>query len=391
MINFELEKYCCGCSACYNVCPVHAINMNENVKGFLQPTITYDKCIKCGMCEKVCPHLNSGYGEQDAKIRAVWLYCSDNNEAKKRSSSGGACYELSKAMLEKGGYICGCAWDKSLNAEHIVGNDKVTLKALQGSKYVQSKMDTSYKEVIALLKAGKKVLFTGTPCQIRAIHNMVMNLTKGKYRELLITVAVICHGVASPRVWDSYKEYLSKENKSNLISVNFRDKTEKGYGTSYCYYEFQNGKLLKYPTFLPGSKYIEATLVYNLALRECCGHCDCKGANSGIDLIIGDWYAEYTGKGELGTSCIIAYTERGYQYAVNNLKELREEHYETIVKKNSFIEKSVSLSANREIFFENIQNNNYWERVEELYPTKYKLKKMLVKMRLYSVLKRIIG
>lgn len=391
MIDFDFESYCSGCSACMNCCPADAIEMVSNDEGFLMPKIDAAQCFDCGRCGNVCPHMNRREIEGDATdIEAVWLYCSPDSKAKLKSSSGAACYELGKAMLAKGGAISGCVWSKSLKAEHNVGNSEAILVATQGSKYVQSSVGTTYRDIIDRLKGGERVLFSGTPCQATALHNLVMNTAAGKYREELINVAVICHGVASPMVWESYKDWAESENGSPLVSVNFRDKSKEGYKRSYCCYKFKNGSTTYLPTFLPSSKYIEATLVYNLAMRNSCTQCDCKGINTGIDLIVGDWYAAYQGKGSLGTSCIVAFTERGAQFAKESLADLQEFTYEEVLKENSFIEESVSPAANRNEFLKRVVDFHYWDNVEELYPPKYKYKRMLVKVGLYDLIKRLL-
>lgn len=392
MINFDFGKNCSGCGACYNVCPVSAISLISNDEGFLIPEIDLDKCISCGKCDKVCPHLNRKTNEESSMndVKGVWLYASKDSEAKLASSSGAACYELSKAALKKNGVVVGCVWDEKLRAVHAVSCDENDLKKTQGSKYVQSDTGNIYKDVAEYLKSGQFVVFTGTPCQATAMNNYVLALENGKYRDSLITIAIICHGVASPMAWESYKKWTMEKEGSPLIKVNFRDKSREGYKKSYCRYEYQSGKVTYLPTYLPSSKYIEATLVYNLAMRDSCTHCDCKGINTGIDLIIGDWYAEYTGEGKLGTSCIVAFTELGKLYAENNLEGLRKFSYEKIVEDNVFIEKSIKPSVNKERFFREIEDYRYWEKVEELYPPKYKYKKMLVKMGLYGFLKKFL-
>ena len=51
----EDKKNCCGCSACYNICPNDAILMKEDEQGFLYPEVDSEKCVDCGMCVKICP------------------------------------------------------------------------------------------------------------------------------------------------------------------------------------------------------------------------------------------------------------------------------------------------------------------------------------------------
>lgn len=49
------KEKCCGCSACYAICPKNAITMIEDEEGFLYPQINIDRCVGCKMCLKVCP------------------------------------------------------------------------------------------------------------------------------------------------------------------------------------------------------------------------------------------------------------------------------------------------------------------------------------------------
>ncbi len=49
------KEECCGCTACYAICPGGAIYMKEDEEGFEYPHIREEKCIKCYMCLEVCP------------------------------------------------------------------------------------------------------------------------------------------------------------------------------------------------------------------------------------------------------------------------------------------------------------------------------------------------
>ena len=53
-VLFENKENCCGCSACYSICPVKAIKMQWDVEGFLYPCIDDNKCIRCHKCLNVC-------------------------------------------------------------------------------------------------------------------------------------------------------------------------------------------------------------------------------------------------------------------------------------------------------------------------------------------------
>lgn len=54
-ILFEYKKDCCGCTACFSICPVNAIKMVEDEEGFDYPAIDENKCIKCYKCLSICP------------------------------------------------------------------------------------------------------------------------------------------------------------------------------------------------------------------------------------------------------------------------------------------------------------------------------------------------
>ena len=52
---YSEKKECCGCAACYAICPRQAIIMKADDIGFFYPHIMPEKCIKCYQCVKVCP------------------------------------------------------------------------------------------------------------------------------------------------------------------------------------------------------------------------------------------------------------------------------------------------------------------------------------------------
>lgn len=54
-ILFDSKDNCCGCTACYAICPKSAISMVKDEEGFEYPYIEKTKCIKCKMCLSVCP------------------------------------------------------------------------------------------------------------------------------------------------------------------------------------------------------------------------------------------------------------------------------------------------------------------------------------------------
>lgn len=71
MINVDRKEECCGCTACYSICPKNCIEMKEDNEGFLYPEVDKTKCINCGLCEKVCPIINNKK-EKEFKQKRVY-------------------------------------------------------------------------------------------------------------------------------------------------------------------------------------------------------------------------------------------------------------------------------------------------------------------------------
>lgn len=87
-------KKCCGCTACYSVCPVDAIDMVEDNEGFLYPKVNSTKCIKCGLCEKICPYNKKETNELD--LKECFVAFNKNDKERYISSSGGIFILLAK-------------------------------------------------------------------------------------------------------------------------------------------------------------------------------------------------------------------------------------------------------------------------------------------------------
>lgn len=211
MINIIEKKDCCGCSACVSICPKHCITMSLDNEGFLYPQVDNESCIDCGLCEKVCLVLNQG---KECKPFQVYAAKNINEEIRMKSSSGGIFTLLAEQILHEGGVVFGARFNADWEVIHDYTETKEGLAAFRGSKYVQSRLGDSFCQAEHFLRQGRKVMFTGTPCQIAGLK-----LFLRKTYDNLLTVDFICHGVPSPGVWKKYLEELIalKDNRKNSV------------------------------------------------------------------------------------------------------------------------------------------------------------------------------
>lgn len=335
---------CSGCGACYNKCPVGAIEMKSNEEGFLYPEIDNSKCTNCGLCEKTCPALN-----QNKEVKSPVAYAAQaSDEIRYNSSSGGVFTLLANYIFENDGYVCGASYNNDFSkVEHIIISSKEDLHKLQTSKYLQSNTKTVYKEIKNLLDKGKLVLFTGTPCQVQGL-NYFLN----KNYEKLFTADIICHGAPSPGVWSDYIKTIS--NGKKIKNVNFRDKK---YGWKSPLLLSIDCEDERYEEYANKDIYFKSFLK-NLILRKSCGTCLYANLNRPSDITLGDfWKVHKYNKSfddKKGTSLVIVNSQKGNSLLEAIKKELillEEVPIKAGIRGNKILKKPSGIHKNREQFF----------------------------------------
>lgn len=297
---------CTGCSACKSACVHKAISMVVTGDGFMYPQIDKQKCVDCGLCQKVCP-ANS----EKRILRHVLntFLCWDKNEQSRlQSSSGGMFSVIARHVISIGGAVCGAAYDDNMYLRHIIVDRIEDLPLLQGSKYIQSDVQDCYHQLVDILKEDRVVYFVGTPCQVAGLKGFLR-----KDYQNLITSDLICHGVPSAVLFQKQVQVLEQKYSEKIKDFRFRSKKRFGQGYD-CELLLNSGR----------RKYLCAELVpyfygfwHNLTLRESCYQCKYASIHRVGDITLGDfWLVKKVFpdvKTARGTSLILVNTENGQQ------------------------------------------------------------------------------
>lgn len=235
MIEFVEKEHCSGCTACMAGCPKDAISICADAEGFQYPIIDRDRCIECGKCTRICPITNP---LQKNSVIASYLAINNNKAQRVASASGGLFSVIAQYVLGCHGVVFGAAYDKNLKVKHIAIENETDLVKLQMSKYVQSDLGNTFRQVNQYLNADRLVLFSGTPCQVAGLKAYI-----GREDANLLLLDLVCHGVPSPKLFQDYKSALSKKYGSEIQNIYFRSKV-LGHHLSTIAVRFSNGKLI---------------------------------------------------------------------------------------------------------------------------------------------------
>lgn len=367
MIRIDDKARCCGCGGCAQSCPVGCIAMSADGEGFLYPAVDESACVNCGRCEAVCPVLNAegGAARREGlfdRPRAVGGWNRDE-EIRQASSSGGAFTLMAGEILRRGGVVYGAVMNGQRVA-HAAAETKAELAAMRGSKYVQSDVGDCYRQAKAQLKAGRPVLFSGTPCQTAGLMDYL-----GKPYENLYLVDFICHGVPSPRVFAEYLASLERKGGSKIVAFTFRGK-EKGWYSKGSRLQmgpqaaFEDGSELHVYPALKDS-YINGFLE-DLTLRPSCYECRFKGVpRRAADITLADFWGVDEALPEMndgkGTSLLLIHGQRGMALfdAIKGGLEYRECDWERAAAKNPSLVRSSKRPALRDSLFDELEADGY--------------------------------
>ena len=348
MISIKDKRKCCGCWACKNVCPKQCITMEEDKEGFCYPNVNISNCINCGLCEKVCPIiLKKELSPFDQKAFVVQ---NKDPNVLRESTSGGFFSAIANYVLSKGGVVIGCHLNEEFEAEHFIVDSSENLSQFRNSKYVQSIIGDTFQQAKALLKEGRLVLFSGTPCQLEGLLDYLQKPYANLY-----TV-----DVPSPLILRKYLE-MHQCVRGELKSVKFRDKYH-GYKYSTMSLSVKNG--IDYHEGIDTDVYLRS-FFSGVNIRPSCTDCKFRSRYRRTDFTIWDCYNIDTFSKEfdndLGATRVICHSNRSYGIMHELSKELKmkEVDVEIAVKGVKEMISGPVFHIKRDGFFADINNPHY--------------------------------
>jgi acetyltransferase-like isoleucine patch superfamily enzyme/coenzyme F420-reducing hydrogenase beta subunit len=386
MIQIINKEDCCGCNACVVACPEECISMKTDKEGFWYPEVNLSVCVDCKLCEKVCPILTKNEAVKRFETPKIFAAYNVKHDIRLDSTSGGIFSALADYMFDKGGYVGGAIFNEDNSVSHIITSDRMMLKELRSSKYLQSFTDKLYPEINRLLKAGEKVLVCATPCQISGLYSFL-----NKDFENLITCDFICRGVNSPKVFKKYIEMLEQQYQSKTVKIKFKNKTF-GWHRFSTKIDFANGKsYIKdryHDLFMIG--YLQSG---NFA-RPSCYSCNFKGFPQKSDITLADFWGienvDASMDQDCGTSLVMVNSDKGLAFfeSLGDSIVNKEFKMKDAEKENQSMNSSLKAANNdRKAFFEALDELPFEQVAKKFFTGITLLKKINNKL---SPIKRIL-
>lgn len=385
MIIIRDASECCGCEACVQKCPKSCIEMKADSEGFLYPSVDVLACVGCGLCNRVCPMQVSQTTKNSVIPKAFAAFAQDD-EIRKESSSGGLFTVLASQVIKQKGSVFGAVMSENCKKVfHTKAQSMSELAAMRGSKYVQSRIEDTYRNIEKELKSNRKVLFAGTPCQVEGLKCYL-----GSENENLICVDFICHGVPSPKLWKKYVEYRESCAGASTRRTVFRYK-KYGWKTYSILFEFSNNT--EYERIFSKDAFGQM-FFQNICLRPTCYRCKFKKIHHKSDITLADFWGCCNICPELdddkGLSLVLVHSSKG-QKLLNQVSNelLMKQVDKRWIDQNKAIIQSAVRPKNRKDFYKRIDEKTFrWLTIKYL-PIKGKIL-MLIPTTVKNKLKKLL-
>lgn len=167
-INENELGSCTSCQVCSAICPVKAIEIKMNKKGFYQPYINESQCISCGICKSVCIRYTNLFNEIDS----VDSYSAINRDSTilQRSSSGGIVSAIYSFAIKEGYKCLGVAYNSEKDiAEYTILEKLEDIEKTRTSKYIPV---FSNDCITQILQSKERWVIIAQPCVLAAIKKL---------------------------------------------------------------------------------------------------------------------------------------------------------------------------------------------------------------------------
>lgn len=368
MIDIKRKEDCCGCNACGDACAHEAITFKTDNEGFWYPEVDKEKCVDCGLCEKVCPVIHSEELKKNEYTKAkCFASVHKNLEVRFDSTSGGLFSAFAERILKDGGVVGGAIYNDDFTVSQVLIEKKNELPPLRGSKYLQSDFTGFYKKVKQYLKDGRKVLICGSPCQMAAIRSYL----NFKDTDNLFIVDYICRGIPSSKIFHKYLSYWEEKEGSKVTYFKFKIK-DLGWRTRTMKIGFKNGHYRYDPC--DESLYDLGYHHTHAFCRPSCYECKFIGFPRIADVTIADfWGAEkFVGKeldNDMGTSLVMCNNSKGLELfkIIGNHLVSKEVPFEDCIGGNpALVTPHPQPVIDRKEFYERLDKEDFESFVKEI-------------------------
>jgi ferredoxin len=371
MFYLELndKTMCSGCRACEQICPMGSITMDIDGEGFAYPIKERESCNNCNLCRRVCPCINNEFlfNHGDEFTPKAYMAVHKDESVLMNSASGGAFTAIAYSFCEGDFAVFGVELNKEFKAVHSFVETLAGIGKYRKSKYIQSDIGDSFARAKRFLNAGKRVLFTGTPCQIAGLR-----LFLGRTYENLLCVDLVCRGVPSQAVFDKYLEHIEAKYNGELSSYSFRTKRKVLWN-----WNSRNATLCinntPYVVSSDNDPYLRG-FYRALYYRPICYECQFATEQRVSDITLADfWGIEMLYSREnvhKGVSAIMTNTPRG-ESLVNKLNEhmrVIEVERRFIVESNQQLMTPPKMHPKRQIFFDNFRTTDFGDLMDRCIP-----------------------
>ena len=391
MIKISNKTDCCGCNACGDACPKSAISFKTDIEGFWYPAVDEDKCVKCGLCEKVCPIINIDKLKKNDLPQSICYAAEHKNlEVVFDSTSGGLFSALAEIMYRSKGFVGGAVFNEDFSVHHYISSDKNDLPKLRSSKYLQSNLEGFYRQVNNLLISGEYVLICGTPCQMAALRAFL-----DKDYDNLIIVDFICRGINSPKVWYKYMQSFEERYGSPVVYAKAKSK-EYGWRNLTQKVILADGRHI-YET-RNQSNYTKGYLITNVYCRPSCYDCKFKGFPRISDITLADfWGIENVNQSmekDLGTSLVMVNSQKGvafFEKAKARAKTIEVPFQSILAGNRALVSPLDPPKVDRTKFFEDLDKMTFTELASKYINVKVNDKPVSRFVKLKRILKKCLS